>query len=77
MLNFRFKISETNQCLFISENEGYKLLESLHADDGLTAAITHEDSRNFISKLKFRSKQALYLLGVEIKCLDDESNATK
>ena len=77
MLDLGFKISEADQCLFIRQEEGKKLLVALYVDDGLIAATHEEDSRIFLDQLKTRfkitSKPASYFLGVEIQHLDDGS----
>lgn len=77
MLDLGFKISEADQCLFIREEGGKKLLVALYVDDGLIAATDEEDSRKFINELKLKfkitSKPASYFLGLEIEHLEDGS----
>lgn len=66
MLNFKFKSSEKDQCSFTWDQETKMLLVTLSADDGLIAVITHEGTRNVITKFKLKNKATLYFLGVEM-----------
>lgn len=43
------QISKADQCLFIREKEGRKILVALYVDDGLIAATHEEDSKSFIT----------------------------
>ena len=77
LITHGFKVTESDPCLFIRENENSKILLALHVDDGLIASSSKEEADKFLSELKQEFKIKIssgnYFLGLEIEKQADGS----
>jgi hypothetical protein len=75
--NRGFKQNEADPCVFIRCNAHGKIIIALYVDDGLVAATSDEEARQFVDELrsefKITAKKASYFLGLEINLRQDGS----